>query len=188
MPFDPDIHDLTGESAFWILGHNAAGEVIHTQAIRMLDIGASHVGDYFRHNFLEFPPPGVNLDLKRCRYRAGPGAMRMRGRVAYHGEFWIGGNAGAYRGTGLSCVLSRYGFWHAIQTWDPDHILAFMVKAVAFKGLAERAGWMHTEPGALRWFIQGRDAPVEGFMAYMDREDLHYLLDLPMSDLLEMAA
>jgi len=46
-----------------------------------------------------------------------------------------------------------------LQHWDPDHIVAFMVKAVAYKGLAERTGWMHTEPGALNWYLRGNDSP-----------------------------
>lgn len=187
-PFDPNLHTMNAENALWITGRNVEGELIHTQALRILDMGGRSVGDYFTKDFREFPPSGVNLDLERSRYRAGPGAMRMRGKTAYHGEFWIGGGKGQYRGMGLSCVLGRYGFWEAMQHWDPDNIVAFMVKAVAFKGLAERTGWMHTEPGALRWFLRGNDVPVEGFMAYMHREDLRYVLELPLADLIVKAA
>lgn len=187
-PFDPNIHDLNKHNAFWMIGTNRDGDIMHTQAIRMLDLAGQCVSDYFLKRFSEFPPSGVDIDLNRSRYRAGPGAMRMSGNVAYHGEFWMGGAPGEYRGTGISSVLSRYGFWEAMQHYDPDHIVAFMAQAVAFKGLAERTGWMHTEPGALRWFPEGRDTPIEGFMAYLHREDLHYLLDIPLSDVIRKAA
>ncbi|UWR22915.1 hypothetical protein [Sulfitobacter sp. S190] len=187
-PFDPDLHEMTAQNALWIVGRNAEGRIVHTQALRMLDMNGLSVGEYFTHRFREFPPSGVDLDLERSRFRAGPGAKRMYGRVAYHGEFWIAPEEGGLRGQGVSCVLGRYGFFEAIQHWDPDHIIAFMVKAIAFKGLAERTGWMHTQPGALRWFLRGNDTPVEGFMAYMDRDDLHYILELPLHDLVAMAA
>lgn len=187
-PYDPRLHRLDAGTALWIVGRNPRGEVVHTQALRMLDMQGLSLGDYLGRRFREFPPSNVDLDLSRSRYRAGPGASRMFGRVCYHGEFWIGGEDRELRGKGVSCVLGRYGFWQAIQHWDPDHMIAFMVKAVAFKGLAERTGWMHTEPGALHWFLRDQDRPVEGFLAYMHRDDLRYLLDLPLSDLVARAA
>jgi len=40
----------------------------------------------------------------------------------------------------------------------------------------------------LRWFINGMDAPVEGFMAYMGRDDLRFILDMPLSGRASKAA
>lgn len=187
-PYDPKIQHLTKDNAFWIIGRNNSGEIQHTQALRMLDMNGASVGEYFTNRFREFPPSVPELDLPRSRFRAGPGAKLMRGSVAYHGEFWIAPGADSLRGQGMSCVLGRYGFFEAIKHWDPDHIVAFMAKGIAFKGLAERTGWMHTQPGALRWFLKGNNVPIEGFMAYMDREDLHYVLELPLKDLVALAA
>ena len=187
-PLDPDLHEMTAANAFWIVGRDIDGQIMHTQAMRMLDLEQRPLGDYLRRRFREFPPSGVDLDLKRSRYRAGPGAQRMRGRIAYHGEFWMGGDPGKYRGSGLSCVLGRYAFLMALQAWDPDYVFGFMQKAVAFKGFAERHGYMHTEPGALRWFIKHQEQPIEGFLVYMGREDLRYILDMPLTDLVALAA
>ncbi|TMM52991.1 hypothetical protein [Sulfitobacter sabulilitoris] len=187
-PLDPQIHDMTAENAFWIIGRDATGRIMHTQAMRMMDLGPRDLGDYLRRRFRDYPPSGVDLDLKRSRYRAGPGAQRMKGRIAYHGEFWMGGEPGEYRGSGLSCVLGRYAFLVALQMWDPDYVFGFMQKAVAFKGFAERHGYMHTEPGALRWFIKHHETPIEGFLVYMGREDLRYILDMPLNDLVALAA
>lgn len=187
-PFDPKLHDLNEKNAFWMIGQNRRGEIMHTQTLRLLDIGHGTVGDYFSKGFSDFPPPGVQIDMKRSSYRVGPGANRMTGQVAYHGEFWIGGEPGEYRGSGLSSILSRLGFWEALQRWDLDHIVAFMAQAVAFKGLVERAGWMHTDPSVLRWFLEGKDTPIEGFMAYLHREDVHFLLNAPRTAKVAKAA
>lgn len=187
-PFDPDLHDLDEKNAFWMVGQNRQGEIMHTQTLRLLDIGRGTLGDYFLKQFRDFPPPGVPIDMQRSQYRVGPGANRMTGQVAYHGEFWIGGEAGEYRGSGLSSILSRLGFWEALQRWDLDHIVAFMAQAVAFKGLVERAGWMHTDPGALQWFLEKKDTPIEGFMAYLHREDVHFLLNVPEAQKFAKAA
>jgi hypothetical protein len=188
MPFDPDLNDLNETNAFWIVGLNDAGDVVHSQALRMLDLENATLGMYLLRNFRSFPPPGVDIDFDRSRYRAGPGAMRMSGRVAYHGEFWLHDQPGEYRGRGLSTVLSRQGFCRAMTRWDPDHIVAFMASRVAHKGLAARAGWMHTEPSALRWYIKEQDMPIEGFLGYVHREDIHYLLDISVAEELPDAA
>jgi hypothetical protein len=187
-PFDPDLYDLNSKNAFWMIGRNQNGQVMHTQAMRLLDLQQGTLGEYLRSGFRNFPPACDNLDLPRSRYRAGPGASRMRGRTCYHGEFWIGGEPGEYRGKGLASVLGRYGFMEALNRLDPDHVFGFMQRAVAFKGFAERHGYMHSEPGALRWYLNGVDKPIEGFMVYMNREDLEFILEMPTEELVAFAA
>ncbi|MEH6741711.1 MAG: hypothetical protein V7695_24620, partial [Sulfitobacter sp.] len=80
-PFDPDIHEMTPENALWMIGRNATGEIVHTQALRMLDMSGLTVAEYFSRRFREFPPAAPGLDLARSRFRAGPQAKRMRGTV-----------------------------------------------------------------------------------------------------------
>ena len=181
VPFDPDIHDFSDGNAFWIVATDTRGAIVHTQALRLLDLSGISLADHLQSQFTAFPPPSIPLDLDKSNYRSGPGAQRMTGRIAYHGEFWIGGSAGQVRGSGVSTLLSRYGFWMASQHWDPDHIFAFIVNAVAHKGLAARTGWMHTDPAALQWYPRNGQPVIETVMAYLHREDIQYLLDLPLA-------
>lgn len=187
-PFDPEIHDLDESNALWIVGRDEDGTVMHCQALRMINLGFQPLGEYLRRDFRDFPPSGLDIDYNRSRYRAGPGAQRITGNVCYHGEVWMGGDPGKYRGSGLSCVLGRFAFLVAMQRWSPDHIFGFMPKPVAFKGFAERQGYMHAEPGSLRWFIRGQDNPLEGFMVYMSNEDVRFVLDMPLRELIPQAA
>lgn len=187
-PFDPDLNDLNEKNAFWIVGRSENGTMMHAQAMRLLDTGVSSVGEFFRYNFKKFPPPGCDIDFQRSRYRPGPGAQRMKGRVCYHGEVWMGGEPGQYRGSGLSGVLGRFAFMTALQRLSPDHIVGFMLKPVAFKGFVERQGYMHAEPGALRWYKTGAEHPMETHMVYMSDEDVRFVLDMPVSELVAMAA
>lgn len=183
LPFDRRETELTARNAFWIIGRNPAGRVVHTQAMRLIQLGEESLGDYMRDNFRAFPPVGLDLDLPRSRYRAGPGARVMKGDVVYHGEFWLDPEGGNYRGSGLSGVLGRYAFLTAMARWAPDYIFGFMAQTVAFKGFAARHGYMHSEPGALRWFRKDSDLPLEGLMVYMTREDIRYLMSLSVQDL-----
>lgn len=187
-PFDCDSHDLDDGSAFWIIGHSQDGTIVHTQAMRMLKMGPRNLADFLTLRFHEFAPAGVELDMTRSSYRAGPGAKRMDGRIAYHGEYWIGGAPGQFRGTGLSCILSRYALWQAMEHWDPDHIIGFIAQTNAFKGFVERTGMMHTEPNAVMMCPKGSDKVINGFLSYLHREDLPYLLDIPLQAALLEAA
>lgn len=183
QPFNHELHNLSKSNAFWLCGHTAEGQLAHTQAVRLVDVGEQSLGGYLRRSFRQFPPAGVALDMAASRYRAGPGARRIKGRLCYHGEMWIDEAAGNYRGRGMSSVLSRLGFAIALRDMNPDFIFAFMVRSVAFKGLAERAGFMHTEPASLSWKLRDRDRAIEAFTAYLSREDLRYLLRLPLEEL-----
>lgn len=75
----------------------------------------------------------------------------------------------------------------AIDRWDPDYLFGFMARAVAFKGFAERMGYMHNEPGSLRWFRKGSDTSIEGFLSYLSNEDIRFLLEMPLQDIVQAA-
>lgn len=187
-PFDPDLHDLNERNAVWIVGQDDNGNVMHTQALRVLDLQGQTLATYLRKNFRDFPPSGLDLDMRRSRFKAGPGPKRIAGTVVYHGEVWMGGEQGQFRGSGLSSILGRYAFLTAIRQFAPDYVFGFMPKPVAFKGFVERQGYMHAEPLALRWYLKGKDKPLEGFLAYMSLEDLRFVLDMPEAELEWLAA
>ncbi len=188
LPFDPSVHQMSKDNAFWIVGYNAKGEVMHTQAMRMLDLAGNSLAEHLRRSFVDFPPPGLDIDFQRSRYRPGPGAGKILGKVAYHGEFWVGATPREFRNAGLSAVLGRYAFWQALEHWNPDNIIAFMQNSVVFKGFPARHGYMHTEPGTLRWFRKEDDTPIEGFMSYMSNEDLRFILEMPLTEFSVQAA
>ncbi len=187
-PFDPNRVKLTSANSFWLVGRNSADELIHTQACRVVPLRGKNLGNYLMRSFRDYPPAVPDLDLKRSRYRATPGAHRIDGTVVYHGEVWMAPEKGMYRGSGLSTVMARSGLLEAMQKWDPDWLFGFMAQNVAFKGFAERMGYMHNEPGALRWYREGNDRPMEGFLSYLSRDELNYLLEMPVDDIVAQAA
>ncbi len=187
-PFDPGLHQFNSKSAFWLVGRNENGDLIHTQAAKHVKLGGKNLSNYLLRQFRDFPPPIPGVDVGKSRYRATPGAHRIMGKVIYHGEVWMAPEEGRYRGVGLSTVLARTGLLEVVRRWDPDWIYGFMLRAVAFKGFSERMGYMHNEPGALMWSVEGRDAPIEAFLTYLSSEDARYLLDIPVEDLVAQAA
>lgn len=186
-PFNPKKHELDKTNGFWLIGRNELGDLVHTQAFKTIDLAETVLSKYLMRNFRLFPPPIPGVDFGRSRYRASPGAHRISGNTVYHGEVWMAPDDGLYRGTGLSSVLTRTGLLEAVRRWDPDWLFGFMLRAVAFKGFSERVGYMHTEPGALKWAIHGRDQLLEAFMVYLSREDARFMLDIPVDELMQAA-
>lgn len=187
-PFRPDLHKMTPEDACYIVGRNECGEVMYIHALRVLNTRGKSVAEYFRRNFLGFSPPELKIDLERSRYRACPDAHRMRGRVVYSGEVWIGGAPGEYRGTGLISFLMRHAMLTAMQRFKADYFLGFVTKSNAARGLTVRFGYMHLDPLSLLWYVPGDPKPLEGAMVYMSDEDMRYIMDLPEAELEALAA
>ena len=177
QPFDDALNDFDAGSGFWIAGRNQDGALIHTQAMRILNLQGRPLSGYLAKGYLDFPPAGVDLDLEKSYYHPGPSAHKIHGTVCYHGDFWLSAD---YRGTGLANVLARFALASGLLKWSPDFIIGFMIRQVAFKGLAEREGYMHSEPGALFWHRADLDQALEAFMVWMANEDLEYLLSIPL--------
>lgn len=186
-PFDPTIHKITPRNAYWITGEDVDGKIIHTQAMRLIDLKDKSLAEYLRGNFRQFPPVGVNLDLDASRYRAGPGARRITGRVSYDGEFWIDNSTDQYRGSGFSTAVNRFAFMTCLERFDPDYAFGFIAKPVAYKGFMERLGFLHNEPMAVNWKMADNEKVLEGFMVYSSNEDMRFLLGLPLPELAHAA-
>ena len=122
-PFDPDIQNLNVENAFWLTDRDLDGDLMHTQAARLLDLKHENLGGYMFNCFREFPPVIPDIDLDRSRFCASPGARNITGRVIYYSEVWMNDKLGLFRINGLSTVLVRYGLLTAMQRWNPDNIL-----------------------------------------------------------------
>lgn len=188
LPFDPAKTKLNRREAFWLIARTTEGRLLHSQAFKRIHLGNQALSGYLLKRFRDFPPPIPGVDFERSRYRATPGAHRVRGHVVYHGDFWIDPEDGLFRGTGLSTVLARSGMLEVMRRWNPDYICGFILRQVAFKGFSQRIGYFHNEPGALEWHIAGREQPLEAFLTYLSEEDAKFLLDMPVEHLVTQAA
>jgi len=187
-PFDPDVSDLHKDNALWVVGRDSDGVVMHTYAIRLLPMGDMTLAEYFRAHYREFFPERETVDFSRARYKPGPGAKRIQGRVGYCGEFWVGGKPGQFRGTGITGILGPLAFLAAMRRITPNYLIGFMPRPVIYKGFGMRSGWMHAEPYAMRWYTKNSQHMLDGTMVYMSAEDIGFLVDLPITPTMSMAA
>ncbi len=183
QPFDHRKNKFTSDSGFWIAGWNANGVLVHKQAVRNLNLSGRSLAEYMANNYTKFLPKDFDLDRVNSSYNPGPAARRIKGKVCYHGDLWLSSD---YRGTGLVNVLARFSLATALLRWSPDYVMGFMERPLAFKGLAEREGYMHAEPGAMDLHRNNIDQVTEGFMVWMAREDISHLLTIPLTGLVSM--
>ncbi len=185
-PFDPTKQFLPAARGIWIIGRNSKGVLVHTQAMRLLDLYDQTLARYLSSRFGDFPPGGVGIDHDGSWFRPGPGAAKITGRAVYHGEMWLKDDS-AYRGRGLIDLLARFSFLTAMLHWQPDFLFGFMLRPIARRGLAEREGYMHCDPYCLSWKIEGRNEPLDCNMVWMALEDLRHVMHVPTKEVMEPA-
>ena len=109
--FDVACSFIDASNGFWICGFNPEGELIHTQAARLLDLTGTtlrrHLDDH-RHKYIT-PDTTPDPDLT---YYSGPECLTsITGKVCYQGEFWLPGRGlGGPRSLGMTALLSRILF------------------------------------------------------------------------------
>ena len=187
-PFNPEMHELTPETACWIVGRDAEGTIVHLHALRLLPLEGQSAGEYFRNNFHGFSPPELDIDFERSRFRACLAVQRMKGRVVYSGEVWIGGEPGQFRGTGIISYLMRFAMLTAMNVLSGDYMVGFIARPVPYKAASLRFGYIHVDPLALRWYMRDNREPLEGVFAYMGEEDMRYIMDIPSAEIATIAA
>lgn len=179
MPFNPDKIALVSGECFWVIGRSTEGDLIHTQACKLLRMQNRSLAQYMTGEFKTFPPAVPDIDFKRSRFLATPASHRIKGKVAYHGEIWLTQKTGLYRGRGLTPLLARVGLIQMCRRWAPDFMFGLMARVLAEKGYSKKFGYIHSESGALQWYRDKSDLPIEGFLCYISRKDVAYLEATP---------
>lgn len=183
--FDQRESQLDANNGFWIKGTSECGELVHLQAVRLLDLDDMTLAQHLHTQRHIYAPPGVVVDAERSEFSATPASHKITGRVCYHGELWLKGGPNGYRGHGLTAALPRLAMALAHMTWSPDFMFGLVHPLVACKGLPAREGYMHLEPGGILWQLKDRDEVFDEWLVWMSHTDLQYLLRFSPLELYE---
>ncbi|PWK55504.1 hypothetical protein [Silicimonas algicola] len=169
--FDVASSYIDGSNGFWICGFDQSGKLIHTQAVRLLDLTGVSLGnhlDVHRHKYIT-PDTTPDPDLT---FYSGPDALAtITGRVCYHGEFWLPARGlGGPRSQGATTLLSRILFEIMVKSWAPDYAFALVPKQLAAKGAHLRYGYSHCEPG--KWIGPDKQVTDEDHLIWMSAKDM----------------
>ncbi len=176
--FDPAVQVMDPLKAFWLTACSGSGEVVHTQAMLLIELGDETLGQHLTKNLSAFRPYGNRLDPSRSVTQQTTATTSLKGRVCYHGELWTKGGPNGYRGGSLTALLPRLMISMAVRKWSPDHIFGVMEPGAACKGLAAREGYMHLEQGSVLWHDRQSDQSFEEWIVWMNREDTCHLLSV----------
>jgi hypothetical protein len=176
--FDPDFSEVSPANAFWIKGLNDHGEVVHTQAARLLDLSGVSLSDHLGHALRDFWADRDRVNMERSRICLSPVTAKMTGKLCYHGELWLKSGRNNLAGS-LTATLTRMLPALASLLWEPDYFFGFLSPFAACKGLLAREGYTHLEQGSIFWHLDGEPEPTEDWLGWMSQEDLEHLMQVP---------
>lgn len=168
--FDPECGGITDDNAFCILGHNAQGEVVATQAARLYDWADTSFHEEAQSLRLFYAEPGRHKAEDERVDVTAPAARTLTGSVIFAGGIWYRPD---YRGIGLPYILPWLSRTYAYTRWKHDFSCSIMAEEVYKRGMAQRSGYSKAD-----WEVWLRRTPVDPdgdircALVYMDEREL----------------
>ena len=158
---------LAPDRAFCLLGRDARGEVVATQAGRIyfLDEESLHDQAVSLRMFYD-EPEHMKAPNERCEVTASIGRS-MRGTLLINGAVWY---HPAYRKRQLSTIIPRMSRAYALTRWEIDHSMGLMMEGPTKGGVINSLGYPHRE-----WDLKLIDAPNGSprcCLAWMNADEL----------------
>ena len=166
MPmFDTAHCDFADESALCILGYDANGQVVATQAARHYDLTNRSLRSVAEDLNLFYgtrrPPPEAHCTVTAANAEA------ITDSIVYSGSGWYRPD---YRRCGLSTLLPRISRAYALAKWDTQYTVSFVEWILVQKGVTGRYGYHSVEDGVeMQGIVDGIFA---GGVAWMNRTEL----------------
>ena len=136
--FRPDVGGVNENNGFVLLGRNAAGEVVATQAVRIFDWSDT---DFTREaeslSFLYQRPALDAAPGEACLVHSDRG-RDVTGSVALAGGLWFRPD---YRGNKMAEIFPRIGRAYALAHWGFDMLFAIMKAESIMKKFDQRTGF-----------------------------------------------
>ncbi|MGJ5619511.1 hypothetical protein [Sulfitobacter sp. MF3-043] len=174
--FDVTCSYVDQSNAFWVCGFNETDELVHTQAIRQLDLSGVTLGQHMDMHRHKYMTPNSTPDPDRTYYSRPQALHKITGKVCYHGDFWLKDGDGGHRKLGLTPLLSRFVLEMALKTWVPDYVFGFVPTTLSYKGIQARYGYTHCEPGV--WLGPDNQVTDEDALVWMNTEEIMHFLEI----------
>lgn len=171
--FDPDRSEVLEGNAFWIKC-TSGDRIVHTQALRLLDLGEVTLTDHFERLKHLYEPPTRQVDHAKSDFALAELADTITGRVCYHGEIWIDSE---FRGNQLILSLARLGITLAFLQWRPACIWGFTFDQTTMKGMTAQFGYWQISPYGIRWRDSNGDLVQDQWLCKASRSDILMMIN-----------
>ena len=165
--YDPRVNRMSPESSFWICGRDQRGDIVATQCARFYDWEGTHFKAEFESLRLAYEHPDAVMFPEELAICEAASATSITGPVCFSGAAWYRPD---FRGTGLSSFLPRISRALAYSKWDTRYTYSFIEPKLAAKGIADRYGYSHVEPG-IEWLNSFRGS-CSFCLLWMHRDEL----------------
>ena len=150
--FDSNVGGFNAENGFVLVGRNAAGEIVLTQAARLYTLTSCNFKEETESLRLFYADPERSKGPTETCTISCPSAEKITGRVTYTGGVWYRPD---YRKLGLTSVIGRAAKAYGFTKWYTDVTLTLMIEDVFAAGTARRAGFPHAE-----WEVLMKNTPL----------------------------
>ncbi|WP_370156184.1 hypothetical protein [Ferrovibrio sp.] len=165
--FDP-AYGIDASCGYWLIGRNADGEIISTQAAHFYDMGKETLADYLTSLRLFYKDPDAQKRPGETCSVTSPSATAIHGRVVFSGSTWIHPD---YRGRSLPKILPRISRALAMTRWGTDFTISLVSMALVEKGVAAAYGYDRIEPG-IEWLGSAVSPRYLGALVWMPQAEL----------------
>lgn len=168
--FDPACGGITDDNSFCILGRNASGEIVATQAARLYRWSGTSFHDEASSLRLFYANPEAHRGEREEVKVTAPIAKTLTGAVIFAGGIWYRPD---YRNLGLPYILPWLSRAYAYTLWNHDYSTSIMAEEVYARGMARRSGYSRAD-----WEVWLRHTPVDRAgtircaLVWMDKNEL----------------
>jgi hypothetical protein len=169
--FDPAVGGATSEDSFCIVGRNARGDIVATQAARLYRWDDTTFHEEAESLRLLYADPARSKRPGESIEVTAQDAKRVTGLVIFGGGAWYRPD---YRGLQLAQILTRISRACAYTRWKHDYTMSVMVEAMqARTGMAAKSGYSKMD-----WAVTFNDSvcgPGEAIrcaLVWMDTEEM----------------
>lgn len=142
--FRPDRSPIKSGEGYWIIGVDKNDEVALLAAHRLYELSNSNFAEHLQSLKAFYAEPAVHRHPQDHCTCIAASAMKMTGRVAYHGDLWVREDV---RGQGLAGIVAGVGHGISFSIWAPDYLCACIGRSPEDKGLISKYQLPHHELG-----------------------------------------
>ncbi len=171
--FRPDCSPIKSGEGYWMIGADQNNEVALVEAARLYDLQHSNLAEHLESLKAFYADPVRQAHPRdRCTCTA-PSARNIRGKVAYHGDFWLRKD---FRGQGMPKIMAAVLRGISFAMWAPDFVCGLAGHWTLDKGVLGQYGHTHHESGGAILQLVEEKITEDNLLVWLTGEELRRLV------------
>lgn len=158
---------LGDDNSYCLLGRNAQGRVVASQAGRIYRLGTQTLAEIVADQSMIYGRPATASDTAPTMTLTAPAAHAIRGTIVYSGGLWV---APEYRGQKLAALLPRMSRAYALGRFNTETTFCVISEQIAASPLFAMYGYKQSQPGFS--MTEGGTCFYTASLLWMPTEDL----------------